>query len=945
MLLRVFRKIYKNKWMFVSMLVGVTLALAIICTVPIYSRGVLQKVLMNDLEDFQKNEKMNAGIYYGSYTPKNILTSQLSKKHASITNNILNKTAEKIKVPIISKKSIITLNNLEVTLADKSKKDSVRNSFDLYAVSEIEEHIVVTKGNKNSNQKGTDGCYEVMVPQNELVSYNFRLNEPYKVKVNEKKSFLIRIVGVYDVKKDDPYWSKGAWDPYKSGMIINDELFLKDIVDIQRIPFTQSQWEITYDYKQINMGNVNDIISTFYNDKSRLTKVYGIEPKMPVIKLLEGYGTKSKEIKIVLWILQTPILIMILLYIFMTSQLIVEAEKNEIAVLKSRGANNFQIINTYLLQGIVVSSIAIILGPLLGALLVRIIGNSNGFLEFVNRSPLDVYLTSQEFKYALLGILIFLTTMIIPVIFGCTESIVIRKQKKVRGRKAPIWQKYFLDFALLGIVFYGYKTFQNREKIVQAIGVSASDIPVDPLLYLMSTFFILGFGLVILRVYPIILRGILRLSKRYLSPKGYMALVNVARNDGKNGFIMIFLILTIAVGIFNIKAARTLNTSLEQKTKYMIGADLKIKTIWKNIDEKVLEDMKGTSDKKNTDQSKSAKEEKKLDFYVEPDFSIYTSLLGKEQVTKVYNTNKTTIKTKTNTTMGVQLMGIIPHEFGKIAWFDEKLLPYHWFEYLNSMSRNTNAVFLSTSLQEKLEVIPGDRIQIQCGQGDLVQFVIYGFIDYWPTYDSKKGDFIITNLNYMQTKMPMQPYEIWAKTKNIEDVKKLYKAIEEKKLPVTEVQDAKQQIIKFKNESMIKGTNGALTLAFLSSMAISAIGLFIYWILTVKSRMLQFGILQALGMSLKQIVSMIFVEQILITGVTIGIGILIGNINSKIFMPLMHSVTNTKDQILPLQLISFGKDYLKMGILFGGIILTVIILMGIYISTIKMDQAIKLGED
>jgi putative ABC transport system permease protein len=624
----------------------------------------------------------------------------------------------------------------------------------------------------------------------------------------------------------------------------------------------------------------------------------------------------------------------------MTSQLIVEQEKNEIAVLKSRGANNLQIINTYLLQGIVVSSIAIILGPLLGALLVRIIGNSNGFLEFVNRSPLDVYLTTQEFKYALLGIIVFMITMIIPVILGCKESIVIRKQKKVRGKGAPIWQKYFLDFALIGIVFYGYKTFENRKKIVQALGVSARDLPVDPLLYLMSTFFILGFGLVILRVYPIILRGILHLSKRYLTPKSYMALLNVARNDGKNGFIMIFLILTIAVGIFNIKAAKTLNTSLEQKTKYMVGADLRIKTLWKNVD-----GIKDTSDKKNTDQSNSAKESKKSAFYVEPPFSTYTSLLGKEQVTKVFNTKETTLKTKTNTASNVQLMGIIPHEFGKIAWFDEKLLPYHWFEYLNSMSRNTNAVFLSTSLQEKLAVISGDRIQIQWGQGDLVDFVIYGFIDYWPTYNSKNGDFVITNLNYMQAKMPREPYEIWMKTKSSDDVKNVYKAIEEKKIPVTEIQDANQQIIKFKNDSMVKGTNGALTLAFLSSMVISAIGLFIYWILTVKSRVLQFGILQALGMSLKQIVSMIFVEQILITGVSIGIGIFIGNINSKIFMPLMNILRNTEDQILPLQLISFGKDYLKMAILFGGIILTVIIMMGIYISTIKMDKAIKLGED
>lgn len=927
------------------MLIGVTLALAIICSVPIYSRGILQKVLMNDIMDFQKSEQLNVGTYYVSYTPTNILAEKLKSMHLGITENIFSKNSEQNKLPVISKKSIIRLSGLEITMTDKSKKDTVKNNFELYAVSEVEDHIVIIKGEKNSSKKGTDGCYEVLVPQKELISYGLRLNEPYNVKVSEERTFLIRIVGVYDIKKDDTYWSKGSWDPHESGMIINNKLFLNDIVNIEGIPYTESQWEITYDYRKINMGNINDVISTFNSQQSRISKAYGIVPKMPVIKLLEGYDKKSNEIKVILWVLQTPILIMLLFYIFMTSQLIVEQEKNEIAVLKSRGANNLQIINTYLLQGIVVSSIAIILGPLLGFLFVRIIGNSNGFLEFVSRSPVDVYLTVKEYQYAAFGIIAFMITMIIPVIFACRESIVNRKQKKVRGRSSPIWQKYFLDFLLLGIVFYGYKSFQNRDRIAKAIGASASDIPVDPLLYLMSTFFILGCGLVILRVYPVILRGILRLSRRYLSPKSYMAFINASRDNGKNGFIMLFLILTIAVGIFNIKAARTINTSLEQKTKYMVGADLRIKTVWKSVDEKLLSEIKGIAARKNDLLSSSAKVYKKPAFYVEPPFSIYTSLLSKEQVTKVYTTKISTLRTNTNTATGVQLMGIIPHEFGKVAWFDEKLLPYRWFEYLNSMTKNTNAVFLSTSLEKKLDVKPGEPIQIQCGQGVLVEFVVYGFIDYWPTYNPKEGDFVLTNLNYMHAKMPIEPYEIWAKTNGADDVAKLYKTIEEKKLPVTKVENTTEQIIKFKNDVMIKGTNGALTLAFISSMAISAIGFLIYWILNVKSRMLQFGILQALGMTLKQMVSMIFVEQILITGVSIGIGIIIGNIDSKIFMPLMQIVTNTNEQILPLQLISYRNDYLKMGILFGGIILTVIIMLGIYISTVKMDQAIKLGED
>ena len=45
---------------------------------------------------------------------------------------------------------------------------------------------------------------------------------------------------------------------------------------------------------------------------------------------------------------------------------------------------------------------------------------------------------------------------------------------------------------------------------------------------------------------------------------------------------MLFIILTLSIGIFNANAARTLNNNIEEKIRYSIGADLNIMAHWES---------------------------------------------------------------------------------------------------------------------------------------------------------------------------------------------------------------------------------------------------------------------------------------------------------------------------------------------------------------------------
>ena len=154
-----------------------------------------------------------------------------------------------------------------------------------------------------------------------------------------------------------------------------------------------------------------------------------------------------------------------------------------------------------------------------------------------------------------------------------------------------------------------------------------------------------------------------------------------------------------------------------------------------------------------------------------------------------------------------------------------------------------------------------------------------------------------------------------------------------------------QEIISEKTDPMLQGMNGALTLGFIIIMIMCIIGFLIYWILSIKSRTLQFGILRAMGMSYGGVIAMIIYEQLLVSGVSIFTAIFIGGIASDLFVPLFQSLYDASEQVPGFAVIPLRSDYLKLYAVIAIMLLTGFAVLGRLISKIKISQALKLGED
>ena len=90
---------------------------------------------------------------------------------------------------------------------------------------------------------------------------------------------------------------------------------------------------------------------------------------------------------------------------------------------------------------------------------------------------------------------------------------------------------------------------------------------------------------------------------------------------------------------------------------------------------------------------------------------------------------------------------------------------------------------------------------------------------------------------------------------------------------------------------------------------------------------------------------MLINEQIFISGLSIAVGALVGHLTAILYMPLIQLSYAASDNALPLEVISYQSDNIRLFAVIGAVMLICMAILGALISHMKIAQALKLGED
>ncbi|MBZ0275121.1 MAG: hypothetical protein K8I60_03185, partial [Anaerolineae bacterium] len=175
-------------------------------------------------------------------------------------------------------------------------------------------------------------------------------------------------------------------------------------------------------------------------------------------------------------------------------------------------------------------------------------------------------------------------------------------------------------------------------------------------------------------------------------------------------------------------------------------------------------------------------------------------------------------------------------------------------------------------------------------------FQLTGTTDYYPTLYPDQRVFLVMNQNallYALNRMPttvVYPSEAWLRLEPGAALEPVLAALQQRsdRIALKNVRTSAQTFNELQSDLLSSvGLSGMLYLAFGVALALSVISLLTYLTLAVQVRRIEFGVLQALGLSSFQVIFAVELEQILVMVIAVGLGALLGMVMSDRVLPLL----------------------------------------------------------
>ena len=940
-----FQKMWKNKLIMLCLLMGNVLLIGIVSGTPIYIEGAMQRILIQELEQVQLEENIHPAMVEVEIFLNSVPEEERIQRYEAIKNEGISLIKSELDIPVERMVHNLVMKDVRILPALPRSENQRIESVHLNTFEGFEDFITITHGRLPSHEIQEGNIIEGIVNGATMLRRDMLLDELLTIAslIHEEEPYYLKIVGVYEATDEGGlFWTENP-NAFNREVLVSHELVQRRFVENYHSDYRiASQWTLMFDFYSMSTLQVSDYLEGHQRIRAGLLRIGGEELTYEenFISMLEGYFESMGRLNTTLLVLQVPIFIFLAFYIYIISRQILRLEQNDISILKSRGTSRGQIIAMYGIQSILVSLLSVAIGIPLGLWVCRLLGASSGFLELVSRMAIVTNLNREALIYSGIAAFASMLVMLIPVIGFSKVAIVEHKRSLSRKLKKSFWQRYFIDVLFLGFSIYGYYNFNSRREIMALTVVDVQAM--DPMLFISSTLFIIGLGLLCLRLYPYLIRLIFKIGSRVWSPPSYASLLKVIRFSSDEQFIMIFLVFTLSLGIFSATTARTLNTNNEHTIQYQVGADL---IFAERFRDNIPPPMPG-----------APIEMPDRIIYTEPDFERFTGLDEVDALTPVM-VGEVDVRKDTSTIENVTMMAIETHTFGETAWNRDDLLPLHMNFFLNALALREEGVLLSNNFRTRYGFEVGQRIVYSDSYGNHASGLILGFVERWPSFSERvrvldeggayvfKDRFLlVSNLGRIHANWGIYPYQVWMRT-NTPSNRFFYEFAEEMELTLIHFEDAKAQVVSSRNDPILQGTNGVLTAGFIFTFLASFTGYLIYWTLSIKSRVLQFGVFRAMGMTKRDLIRLLINEQILISFSAIAIGTLVGSIAARLFVPMIQMAYSPALQPIPFMVVTDSRDYWNIFGMIGLMMVLCLVILGVLSSKVNMAGALKLGED
>ena len=947
------KRIFAQQWLALALLLGLISSIVLVMSIPLYADAVYYRLLREELTATGINATYSRppfaymfrylGSTYGPQEWEDItqLDTYLTRQAASELGLPHKKTIRYFKTD-----NFRLFPTDQIAYADTTDPLEWVN---LGFISGFEQAVNIIEGRFPAvSPSDSEEAIEVLV--------NLELADELGLQVGEQYMLFrrIRAQNGDSQRYQTPVLISGVWVPadlnsdvwfynpstLETLFVVPEESYHNRVAPVYPKDVNLGLWYMVMDGSDVTSSDVGRLLARGRRVELRVTSLLAnSQLSISPLDALRRYQRESGLLTTLLYAFSVPIIGLLLAFIGLVVGLAVARQRNEVAILRSRGATVGQVAGISGLEALSLGVLALVCSVPLSFLVARLIGSTRSFLNFTIESDLRLVMTQSTLQFGIGAVLIAFLAQTLPSLTAARHTIVTYKMEMARTLRPPWWQRAYLDILLLIPAGYGIYLLRKQGSISMPGTVTDDSIFQNPLLFLIPALAIFSLTLVTLRVLPIFMHVVAWFASKGGGVGLLLASRHLARNRGMYTAPMILLVLTLSLSAFTTSLAQTLDGHLFDRAYYKVGSDGRLVELG---DTPLAPGGFGGSQASSTSD----------DGVVTPSWTF----VPVSEHMKVPNIKAATRFARFEARVHLDgrwrdahVFGIDRLDFPKAAYWRRDFAAASLGSLMNSLALESEGVLVNRKLMRQFGLRVGDTITVAAARYGLraeMQMKIMGDFSYFPTwYPEDDGPLVVGNLDYLFQRMGGQfPYDVLVRTDPRTDYEGMIRELRQHDINVINHYSARQRIVEEQKLPQRQGLFGVLSVGFLAAALLTVLGFLLYTLFSFRRRFIELGTLRSIGLSSGQMTTFLAWELAFLILVGIGAGTLLGTSVSNQFIPYLQ-VGNTAADLAPPFLVGIAwpaitRVYALFGILFVaalGVLVTLLMRM-------KIFQAIKLGE-
>ncbi len=923
-------------------IVGLTVAVALVLTIPVYAESVAFRVLTERLTEGP--DRVNRPpfsflfSYIGSWNkPVNLEAT------AELDRYLREKGGDELGLETTLIVRHLETRNFRLYPAGETNYRDENKSLDYVSfglTEDIEAQIEIVDGSYAAPaDPAPDSIIEVMMHEEFASEYGIQAGEMYQgfnwrlEPDNPLQITAIRVAGIWRPRDEESeYWFYRP-NVFEDILLINEATYRERLAPYSESEVNLAVWYLVTDGSRVNTSRVDELIKR-HNETEKTADQYlaGTYIQASPVDELRPYRNVVIVMTLTLTVFSIPIIVLLIIFLIMLVGLVVDGQRNETAVLRSRGTSPFQVVGLTTVEGVIMGGIALVIGGALALAFTQLIGTTRSFMDFRWGQHFIVSVPPTIGSTIVLALAFTVFIRVVPTIGAARHTIISYKMDQSRLLRRPWWQRFGIDILLLALIGYFYYQIVQQGALIEVEGGARNiaDAYNQPFVFLLPSLTIFALTLFILRFLAPILRALAWLIQWTNSVGLLIVTRQLERSPGAYYLPLILLVCTISLGIYTASFARTIDRYLYEQQFYRVSADLSVR-VYSQSPGGGFPGAGGGNE-------------------APPAYMHISEFTAMPNVTSATRIGEYAATARlTSGSVDGRFVGVDRAELGPVLFWRPDFAPIRLGYLTNALAQQPDSVVVSSEFLERRGLEIGDLLEVDVRSGGEVYKInlqIVGALEYFPRYyPEEEGALFLGNLDYLFEQAQLElAHRVIARIEPGFNERDFIRALIDRGAAGVLLEEPITRIDREQSRPERQGLFGLLSIGFITSSLATMVGFLLYTVFSYRRRYVELGILRAIGLSQSSMILSVAWELGLLIVIGLALGLGIGLLVSALYIPYMQFVSSLEGTVPPYLVTMAWNEIAQIVALFLGTFVLIMLILLVILRRMRIFQAVKLGE-